>query len=223
MALPSLRHGSRPTLLVRAALTAAVLAGVVPAPLGAHGPAPAPDGRASRGVARDPSLAVIRPAPDFALLDTAGRTVRLSDLRGRVVLMAFIYASCPDACPLLTQRMAVLQSRLRRAGLFGGRVVLLSVTVDPERDTATALARYAAGFGADRAGWWFLREAPDRLAPALAAYDEWLRRLPGGDIEHPARLHLVDPRGRVREIYNLALFDERQALADIQALLREPA
>jgi protein SCO1/2 len=164
---------------------------------------------------------VIRPAPDFSLLDPEGRVVRLSDMRGRVVLLAFIYASCPDACPLLTQRMAVLQGRLRRAGLFPRRAVFLSVTVDPARDTPAVLARYAAGFGADPAGWWFLREVPERLAPALAAYDEWVRPLPGGDLEHPARLHLVDPRGRVREIYSLALFDERQAFLDIQALLRE--
>jgi protein SCO1/2 len=204
------------------ALLAAALAAVAPAPLVAHGPAPAPKAKAAPAVTAEPSLAVIRPAPDFSLLDPEGRVVRLSDMRGRVVLVAFIYASCPDACPLLTQRMAALQSRLRRAGVFPRRAAFLSVTVDPERDTPGALARYAAGFGADPAGWWFLREDPERLAPALAAYDEWVRRLPSGDLEHPARLHLVDPRGRVREIYSLALFDERQAFLDIQALLREP-
>jgi hypothetical protein len=82
--------------------------------------------------------------------------------------------------------------------------------------------RYARSFRADPQGWRFLREDPVRLGPVLAAWDEWTRALPGGEIDHPARLHLIDGRGRVREIYSLALFDERQAFLDIQALLREP-
>jgi protein SCO1/2 len=168
-----------------------------------------------------PSLAVIRAAPDFSLLDSAGRPLRLSELRGRVTLVSFIYTSCPSTCPLVTQRMALLQRRLAEAGLLGSRVVLLSVTVDPERDSTEVLARYARGFGADSVGWRFLREEPTRLGPVLAGWDEWTRREPNGEIEHPARLHLIDRAGRVREIYDLALFDERQAFLDIRALLNE--
>lgn len=137
------------------------------------------------------------------------------------MLLAFIYTSCPGACPLLTQRMALLQARLREARLLPSRVGLLSVTVDPERDSAETLARYAKGFGADSEGWRFLRESQERLRPVLTAYDEWTKPIPGGEIDHPARLYLIDPRGRIREIYSLSLFDERQAYLDIQALLRE--
>jgi cytochrome oxidase Cu insertion factor (SCO1/SenC/PrrC family) len=115
--------------------------------------------------------------------------------------------------------MALLQQRLARAGL---RARLVSITVDPERDTATALERYAAAVGADRARWHFLRDEPALLAPVLAAWDEWARRERDGGIDHPARLHLVDARGDVHEIYALAFFDERQAELDIRALLREP-
>jgi protein SCO1/2 len=155
------------------------------------------------------------------LRDTGGEPVQLSALRGRAVLVSFIYTACPSACPLLTRRMAVLAQRFGAAGLLGPRVAMLSVTVDPERDTAPVLARYAQGFAARPPGWRFLREDRERLAPTLAAYDEWTRAHPNGEIDHPARLHLIDPRGRVREIYSLALFDERQAYLDIRALLRE--
>lgn len=117
--------------------------------------------------------------------------------------------------------MALLQSRLRAAGLFPSRVVLLSVTVDPERDSVAALARYARAFAADRDGWRFLRESPERLRPVLGAYDEWTKPLSGGEIDHPARLYLIDARGRVREIYGLSFFDPRQAFLDIRALLQE--
>ena len=182
-----------------------------------HQPAPA----ARSPLAPDPSLAVIRPAPDFSLTDPSGADVRLSDLRGRVVLVSFIYTSCTAACPLLTQRMAVLQTRLTEAGLFPAQVNFVSVTVDPDRDSPAVLARYAQAFTANPPGWRMLRSDRDRLGPVLASYDEWTRRLPNGDIDHPARLHLIDRAGRVREIYSLGLFDEKQALLDIRALLRE--
>jgi protein SCO1/2 len=207
----------------RRALVAAGLAGVLllggePRRAWPHGP---PADRPAGPYTSGPSLAVIRPAPDFGLVDSGGGGVRLADLRGRVVLLAFVYTSCPAACPLITQRMAALHRRLQAAGWLPTRVVLLSVTVDPERDSPAVLARYARSFRADPQGWRFLREDPVRLGPVLAAWDEWTRALPGGEIDHPARLHLIDGRGRVREIYSLALFDERQAFLDIQTLLRE--
>jgi cytochrome oxidase Cu insertion factor (SCO1/SenC/PrrC family) len=55
----------------------------------------------------------------------------------------------------------------------------------------------------------------------LQAYEEWTQRLPDGEIDHPARLHLVDAQGRVREIYSLAFFDEQQAFFDILTLNQE--
>jgi protein SCO1/2 len=116
--------------------------------------------------------------------------------------------------------MAAVQSALREARLLASRVQLLSVTVDPLRDSAPVLARYAEGFRADPDGWRFLRDTPERLGPVLAAWDEWTRPV-GEELEHPARIHLIDQRGRVREIYSLALLDEGQLMADIRALLRE--
>lgn len=203
-------------------LPAAVLGAFVPRPAGPHEPA-GRGGSATggEGISPNPNLAVIRPAPDFTLPDLEGRAVRLSAFQGRVVLLSFIYTSCPAACPLLSQRMALLQARLRAAGAFPSRVAFLSVTVDPHRDSVASLARYAKGLGADPEGWRFLREAPEPLQAVLAAYDEWTKRLPGGELDHPARVYLVDPQGRIREIYTLSWFDERQAFIDIQALLRE--
>ncbi len=59
------------------------------------------------------------------------------------------------------------------------------------------------------------------MRPVLSAYDEWTRERPEGELDHPARLYLIDPAGRIREIYSLALFDERQAFLDIVAVERE--
>ncbi len=168
-----------------------------------------------------PSLPIIKSAPDFTLLDTAGQSVSLSALRGNVVLLSFIYTNCPSACPLLSARMSVLQKRLGRDGAAGQRVRFLSITVDPARDSTSALERYASRFKANLDAWKFLSGEAQKLRPVLAAYDEWTRPQPNGEIDHPARLYLIDRRGRIREIYSISFFDERQAFLDIKTLLRE--
>jgi protein SCO1 len=184
-------------------------------------PAPASVGSDAFALSMRPSLSVIAPAPEFALRDPAGNVVRLSDARGRVVLVAFIYTSCTTTCPILGHQMAALQKRLKGEKLLPGRVMLLSVTVDPARDSAPVLARYASALGADPAGWGFLRDTAEALAPVLGAYQEWTKAMPDGEIDHPARLYLIDADGRIREIYSLSFFDPRQALIDIRMLAGE--
>ena len=184
-------------------------------PLYAAGAPPEP------AVSANPSLSVIARAPDFALRDTKGSTVRLSDYRGRVVLLAFVFTTCPGVCPLISRQMSALQAGLKEAGLFGRQANLVSVTVDPETDTAPVLARYARAYGADPAGWRFLRETPEKTKPVLHAYDEWTKLLPKGEIDHPARVYLIDQKGNIREIYSLAFFNEKQALIDMRTLLGE--
>ena len=147
--------------------------------------------------------------------------MRLADLRGRVALVSFVYTRCLTAWPLLTARLALLQ-RHAVALPAAERPVLVSITVDPERDTAERLRQYAERFGADRTSWRFLRDEPSRLTPVLHAWDEWTRRGGGdGELDHPARVYLLDRAGRVREIYGLEFFDQRQAWLDVRALLRE--
>jgi protein SCO1 len=175
------------------------------------------------GVTVHPKLLIIRRAPALALRDTRSRPVRLDDFRGRVVLLSFIYTTCTTACPLLTERMARLRDRLQLVGDWGRRVNFLSVTVDPTRDSAQRLQEYAELFGKTDDGWRFLRDEPEEMRPVLAAYGEWVRRLGNGELDHPARVFLIDPRGNVREIYALAFFDERQTFFDIHALLAEPS
>lgn len=172
-------------------------------------------------ISANPSLSVIARAPAFTLRDTSGNAVRLSDYQGRVVLLAFIFTSCPGVCPLISQQMSALQAGLKEAGLFGQQANLVSVTVDPETDTAKVLAEYAQKFGADPTGWRFLRETPAKTQPVLKAYDEWTKLLPKGELDHPARVYLIDQKGNIREIYSLVFFNEKQAQIDIKALLAE--
>jgi protein SCO1 len=215
-----MKHARRSLLVAIAPWVTSVLAlGSVAG--SAHETEPVQPATSPIGIAPHPSLPAIRPAPDFTLRDSADQPFALSQLRGRVVLLSFIYTSCTTTCPLLMQQMVQLEDRLKHAGLWGSSVGFVSVTVDPERDSAATLIDYAQHLGATDANWRFLRERPAQLQPVLAAYHEWAKRMPDGDIDHPARIYLIDGRRNIREIYALSFFDERQVLLDIQALLRE--
>ena len=172
-------------------------------------------------VSANPRLPVIAAAPDFTLVDSAGKPVKLSDYRGRVVLLAFIFTTCNGVCPLISQQMSLLQGGLKREQLFGERANMLSVTVDPENDSSDVLASYGQALHADSAGWRFLRESVEKTKPVLAAYDEWTQLQPKGQFDHPARVYLIDQHGKIREIYSLAFFNEKQTLLDIKKLLRD--
>jgi protein SCO1 len=198
--------------LLVAFLSCAIAAGV---------PAASAQSPSEAAVSANPSLSIIARAPAFTLRDPAGRPVRLADYQGRVVLLAFVFTTCPGVCPLISKQMAALQDGLKREGLFGKKANLLSVTVDPETDTAAVLTEYAKTYGADPAGWRFLRENPEKTKPVLQAYDEWTKLLPKGELDHPARVYLIDQKGNIREIYSLAFFNEKQALIDMKKLIAE--
>ena len=77
-------------------------------------------------------LPKIAPAPDFMLTSQDGAQVTLTDFRGKVVAVAFIYTSCTSTCPVLTPMMSFVQDQLGRD--FGRNIVFVSITVDPEHD-----------------------------------------------------------------------------------------
>jgi protein SCO1/2 len=197
------------------------LAILVPLALSVASTALAADAPGDEAISANPSLSVIARSPEFSLRDPSGQLVRLSSYQGCVVLLAFVFTTCPGMCPLISKQMSALQVSLKQEGLFGHRANLVSVTVDPETDTAAVLAKYAKSYGAGPAGWRFLRETPEKTKPALKAYDEWTKLLPKGEFDHPARVYLIDQRSNIREIYSLAFFNEKQALIDIEALLAD--
>jgi protein SCO1 len=177
----------------------------------AHGP--------GHGTAESERLPTIGPAPNFALTSSHGHQVALSDLRGRVVAVAFIYTSCTDVCPLLTEKMAQVRDELGPD--FGASITFVSITVDPERDTPGVLKGYAEAFGADQGGWHFLtgepaniREVAQRYGVAASARD--------GNVDHTLLTSLIDRRGRLRVQYLGYRFDPDEFRRDLVGLVNEP-
>jgi protein SCO1/2 len=104
-------------------------------------------------------LAIGEAVPNFSLIDQRTRTVSLSDLRGRVVAVNFIYTSCalPNFCLRLANNFSVLQKRFEKR--LGKDLVLLTVTFDPVHDTPEVLAEYGSQWKANPAVWHFLTGA----------------------------------------------------------------
>jgi protein SCO1/2 len=173
------------------------------------------------GDSRPSRLADIAPAPTTVLVDSAGKPFALSSLRGKVVVVSFVYTTCNGTCPATTSALVRIQKALELAKLWGQSVAFVSITLDPLRDTPEALNRYAGLFGADRAGWHFLTGSSTQVESVIAAWGMWAKIGPTGVLDHPSRIFLVDPRGREREIYNLEFLEPSSVLEDIKALLAE--
>jgi protein SCO1/2 len=171
-------------------------------------------------VAQEQRLPTIGAAVDFVLTSQDGVPVTLRELRGKVVAVAFIYTSCADVCPLLTEKMAQVRDGLGPD--FGSRIVFLSITVDPKRDTPEVLKRYADAFGADLAGWRFLTGELAAVREVARRYGVVVSSGAGGDVDHTLLTSLVDRQGMLRVQYLGYRFDPDEFRHDLLDLLDEP-
>jgi len=93
--------------------------------------------------------------PNVPVIDQNGRTLHFYDdvIKGKIVVISFIYTSCQDLCPLNTARMAQLYDKLD--GAVGRDLFFISLTVDPENDTPERMKAFADAFDVGP-GWLFL-------------------------------------------------------------------
>ncbi len=162
-------------------------------------------------------------APDFTLEDAQGHSVRLADLRGKVVVLNFIYTSCPDLCPLHSERIALLQKMVDQAQMKN-RVEFVSITTDPEHDTPKVMQGYGAEHGLAPGNWIFLTSGPDRpdAIRALAArYGQKFTKEADGVEGHGVVTHIIDREGLWRAKFFGLKFDPVSALTYINALAND--
>lgn len=162
-------------------------------------------------------LAVGDALPPFRLVDQDERPVTPDDYAGDWLVVTFLYTRCPlpDYCPLLARQFAQLQPELRAA--YGDRVRLLSVSIDPEHDTPEVLRAYAARYTDRTDTWRFATGTAEAVADLAAAFGIlYAREDDGVALQHNLATALVDPDGRVREIWR----GNRWRAADVLAALR---
>ena len=147
-----------------------------------------------------------RPAPEFALTDHRGRPVSLAALRGRPVVVTFVYADCHASCPLLIARLKALEAR------SAPDVAFIAISLDPQRDTPASLAGAAVRWELG-SRWHLLSGAPETVHAALRAYGVQYAPLPDGEIAHENLVLIIDRRGRLAFTYRgLAHPEDRQAV-----------
>lgn len=159
------------------------------------------------GTVIDPPIA----AAEIQLTDFNGRPFRLSEMRGRIVLLYFGYTHCPDECPLA---MARLKETLGRLGDRAAEVQVILVTTDPKRDTPQALREFLGKFNPTFLGLW---GTPQELTRVWKDYGVTV--MEDGET-HSNFIYVIDRAGRLR----LTFFPETSpsdAAADLQVLLRE--
>ena len=158
-------------------------------------------------------LPVLAELPQFKLTDDQGRAFGRAEMEGRVWIADFVFTSCADACPRLTQKLKAVQDRLVPLEQ-GGNIGLLSISVDPERDTPAKLRQYAQTFGAREGLWHFLTGPQGEVERTVVkGFHMAMAKMPlpkdpadphleAFDIMHGEKLVLVDRRGQIRGYYD---------------------
>lgn len=165
------------------------------------------------------SLPRIGPAPEFSLTSQAGGELKLADLRGKVVAVTFIFTRCTDTCPVLTPMMSFVQDRLGPD--FGSRIVFVSITVDPDRDTPEVLKAYGEAFDANFAGWFFLTGSPSTIAEVRRRYGVFAAKAEDGNVNHTFLTSIIDRRGILRVQYLGVRLDPEEFRLDLLSLVNE--
>jgi len=145
--------------------------------------------------------------PAVALESQSGARFTLADLRGKWLLVDFIYTRCPTFCAVLGGDFAQLERQL--AGpIAQGRVQLLSISFDPTRDPPAQLAAYLGRFRSRDQGWQAARPlTADGLQSVTAEFGITVIPDRLGGYTHNAAIHLVDPEGRLVDIFDLGDVD----------------
>ena len=148
---------------------------------------------------RSSQAALGHPIGDFALLDRAGRPVRLSGYRGKPLLVSFVYTGCFQVCPANTRALDEAVAALQ--GRFGAhRFNVVSIGFNQPADTPLAMKAFATQQRVDLPDWEFLSPHPAIVAALTADFGFRWRATPSG-FDHVLQLSVVDAEGRL--VYQL--------------------
>lgn len=155
--------------------------------------------------------------PDFALTDQRGEPFQFHNLKGKAVLLTFIYTRCPipNFCPLMSKNFADLQQRLEKE--FPGQFHLLSVSIDPEFDTPQILNGYAERFSYDPETWTYAAGTLEQIQHVGGLFG--LTREPeNGLISHDLRTALIDQEGRLVHVWKGNVWTPFEVMRMVQEL-----
>jgi len=150
-------------------------------------------------------------APDFRLLDQQGLPIQLSDLRGEVIVLAFLYTSCRDDCPLIADQIRGALDNLKQ------QPVVLAITVDPEGDTPRRINRFLVNHHLS-GRMHFLSASREQLEPLWRHYGIAPQ---SGRLNHSDYVLLIDREGHRRVSFTLQDLTPDALTHDLRLLLEE--
>jgi protein SCO1/2 len=159
--------------------------------------------------------------PDVPLVDQNGKTASLATLKGKPVLVDFIYTSCPGPCLMITAKMENVALRL--GSELGSKVRLVSISVDPEHDGPKQMLDYAQKQGADQNGWLFLTGSPTNIDRVLAAFKMSRQRDEDGSVGHLVGVFLLGADGKQIRQYSGTTLKPETVAADIKKVVPQNA
>jgi len=156
---------------------------------------------------------------DIGIADTSGQIRRIEDFKDQVTLVFFGFTRCPDVCPSTLMRLRQVRDAL---GEDAGKLQVLLVSVDPERDTPERLEAYVKNFDPSFIG---LRPEPVELEKVVKAFHAIAVKVPTGDgkdytVDHSATIYVYDRRNQLRLIAQPDIAIDAFA-ADLRRLAQE--
>ena len=160
--------------------------------------------------------------PDVKLINYNGEEFHFSDLKGKIIVVSYIYTNCPDICHLTTKKLNQFKKNL--GDDLSNKVEFVSITFDPTRDTPDVLKHHVQMMGLDMNNWYFVTGRRDLVYKTIevAGINPIVDELKNNDqytFNHRDRLSLVDQQGRIRKHYKGSTFDEAELKKDIKTLL----
>ncbi len=166
---------------------------------------------------------VHEPATEFTLQDADGREVGLADFRGKVVVLNFVYASCPDVCPLHSERIAEIQEMLNPTPMRD-IVQFITITTDPANDAPEVMKAYGPVHGLDPVNWVFLTSGQSQPAATREIAGRYgLKFTPVKDdyLLHGLVTFLIDKSGNMRAKYHGLKFKPVNFVMHVNALTND--
>src|SRR5262249_49245287 len=166
---------------------------------------------------------VDKPAPSFELKDAEGRPVPLADYARKVIVLHFIYARCPDVCPLHADLISRIQAMVNSTPMRD-RVQFLSITTDPVNDTGEVLKTYGRLHQLDPQNWKFLTSGPEHPDMTRRLVEQFGHRFavtPSGIQIHGVVTHVIDREGRWRGNFHGLGFNPTNLVLFVNALVND--
>jgi protein SCO1/2 len=171
----------------------------------------------SRLLARDAFFRSPRHPHELGSLVTQdGKPFSFKHLKGRTVVLNFVFTHCPSSCPLQTKALAEVQRGLPPA--LRSRVAFVSVSVDPARDTPPVMKQFASTLGADLSNWSFVTGSPVEIEFLNEYFNAQVKPTVAGQFDHRIAVYLLAADYRLIQTYNGEPLDESRLIQEIETV-----